>query len=109
MRRIEELAVRIEHAPTKMVLALTMILIVVTMAFASVALAHGGGHDGDDQPQGHSHEPASSGPSAAGKQQASRSAEASHSDGGPSPWLPVGFTLASFVVLGGIVVVLRRS
>ena len=35
--------------------------------------------------------------------------QTSRLDGGASPWLPVAFTLSSVVVLGGLVVILRRS
>ncbi len=98
MRKIKE------HMPTKkMVLALVMIFIGVTMTFAPVALAHGGGQDGGDHSQGHAQ-----GPATAGKEQASQSEKASHSDESP-PWLVVAFAAANFVVLGGIVMVLRRS
>ena len=73
----------------KMVLALSTALIVVIMAFSAVALAHDpGAHDHGDPSRGHSEERPIS-----GKQQAS------HSDGGPSPWLPVAFTLSGVVVL----------
>ncbi len=35
--------------------------------------------------------------------------QAPRSEGATSPWLPVAFTLSGVVVLGGLVVVLRRS
>ncbi len=86
--------------PKKMVLALSTVLIFLTMAFSAAALAHdpSGATDHGDHSRGHSEERPTS-----GKQQSS------HSDEGPSPWLPVAFTLSGVVVLGGLVVVLRRS
>jgi hypothetical protein len=86
--------------PKKMVLALSAVLIFLTMAFSAAAFAHDppGETDHGNNSRGHSEERPTS-----GKQQASRS------DEGPSPWLPVAFTLSRVVVLGGLVVIVRRS
>jgi hypothetical protein len=86
--------------PKKMVLALSTVFIFLTMAFSAAALAHDPPRETDHgaHSRGHSEERPTS-----GEQQAS------HSDEGPSLWLPVAFTLSGVVVLGGLVVVLRRS
>ena len=91
---------KIGRMPKKMVLALSTVFIFLAMAFSAGALAHDppGQTDHGDHSRGHSVERFTS-----GKQQAS------HSDEGPSLWLPVAFTISGVVVLGGLVVMLRRS
>ena len=86
--------------------------LVVGLAFSfwpAAALAHGG-HEG--------HRGATTTAKMSAAAEATDSTEgtlapserrSSRSDGGASPWLPVAFTLSSVVVLGGLVVILRRS
>jgi hypothetical protein len=103
--------------PKKVVLALSTALIVLTMAFSTTAFAHDplgeadhGDHSRDHSEQratdhgDHDHGDHSEQQPTSDKQQASHSEEAP-----PAPWLPVAFTLSGAVVLGGLVVILRRS
>ncbi len=110
--------------PKKVVLALSTALIVLTMAFSTTAFAHDplgeadhGDHSRDHSEQratdhgDHDHGDHSEQQPTSDKQQASHSEQqASHSEEAPpAPWLPVAFTLSGAVVLGGLVMILRRS
>ena len=103
--------------PKKVVLALSTALIVLTMAFSTTtAFAHDplGEADHGDHSRDHSEQRATDhGDHDHGdhseQQPASDKQQASHSEEAPAPWLPVAFTLSGAVVLGGLVVILRRS
>ncbi len=88
--------------------AAAIAILVAGLAFSFwpvAALAHGGhgAHGGATTAKMSAAAEATEGTPAPSERQALRS------EGSTSPWLPVAFTLSGVVVLGGLVVVLRRS
>ena len=98
---------------TPITLAAIFILVVGSaFSFWPIAARAHGGHEGHGERGGDTAAEMSVATEATNATEstlASSERQASRSDRGPSPWLPVAFVLSSAVFLGGLVVVLRRS